>query len=243
MRSVMVAADDGVLLHVGVTGKGRDVVVLSGGPGCVHYLEDDGLAPRGMRAWYPEPRGVGRSGGGPHDLAQAVADIEAVRRAGGVDRWVVLGHSWGSDLAVRYALDHPDRVGSVVGVAGHGLHEDRTWSRAYESARHREADLGIDWAPDVHDSLSASFVQWIHEPGMLRRLADSDVVMTFVAAQHDIRPSWPLRQLAALVPQGRFEEVPGVAHNLWSTDPEVWVELVTRLCATLGESAVTVPKS
>ncbi|MET8778353.1 hypothetical protein ABZV58_25400 [Nocardia sp. NPDC004654] len=39
-------ADDGSLLRVGVTGRGPDVVVLSGGPGCVHYLEDDALAPR-----------------------------------------------------------------------------------------------------------------------------------------------------------------------------------------------------
>jgi proline iminopeptidase len=36
MRSLRVPADDGALLHVGVTGEGPDVVVLSGGPGCVH---------------------------------------------------------------------------------------------------------------------------------------------------------------------------------------------------------------
>ncbi|WP_280241423.1 alpha/beta fold hydrolase [Nocardia abscessus] len=238
MRSTMVPADDGTLLHVGVTGQGPDVVVLSGGPGSVYYLEDDRLAPRGMRAWYPEPRGVGRSGGGPHDLDRTVADIEAVRRAGGIDSWVVLGHSWGSDLAVRYALHHPDRVASVVGVAGHGLHKDRTWSQAYESSRHLVTDIDIDWAADVHAALSASFVQWIHEPELLRRLADSDVAMMFIAPQHDIRPSWPLRQLAALVPHGRFEELPGVAHNLWSTDPQVWVDLVTRAC-----TATTPPKS
>ena len=225
-------ADDGTLLHVGVTGDGPDVLVLSGGPGCVHYLEDDALAPRGMRAWYPEPRGVGRSEGGPHDLGQAVADIEAVRRSQRIDSWVVLGHSWGSDLAVRYALDHPDRVASVVGVAGHGLHKDRTWSQAYESSRHLEADLEIAWEPGVHAALSASFVQWIHEPDLLRRLADSDVAMTFIVPQHDIRPSWPLRQLAALVRQGRFEEIPGVDHNLWSTHPQVWVDHVTTACHT-----------
>ncbi|MGK8507436.1 alpha/beta fold hydrolase [Nocardia asiatica] len=121
MESLTVPADDGTLLHVGVTGQGPDVVVLSGGPGAAHYLEDDRLAPRGMRAWYPEPRGVGRSGGGPHDIGRAIADIEAVRRAGGIDSWVVLGHSWGSNLAVRYASDHPGRVASVVGVAGRGL--------------------------------------------------------------------------------------------------------------------------
>ena len=159
MRSTSVATDDGVVLHVGVTGEGPDVVVLSGGPGCVHYLEDDDLSPRGMRAWYPEPRGVGRSQGGPHDLARAVADLEAVRRAAGIEGWMALGHSWGSDLAVRYALDHPDRVHSVVGVAGHGLHKDRTWSQIYESRRHLESDIEIRWEQTVHAALSASLVE------------------------------------------------------------------------------------
>ncbi|KAA0099506.1 alpha/beta hydrolase [Mycolicibacterium sp. P1-18] len=228
MRSTTVRADDGTPLHVGVTGEGSDVVVLSGGPGCVHYLEDDDLAPRGMRAWYPEPRGVGRSGGEPHDLEQAVADLEAVRRVAGVDDWRVLGHSWGSDLAVRYALDHPRRVSAVVGVAGHGLHEDRTWSQVYEASRYVEDDVVIDWVPGVHAALNDSFVQWIHEPDVFRRLADSTVRMSFLAAQNDIRPSWPLRQLAALIPGGRFEEVPGVSHNFWATDPDVWVDSVTR---------------
>lgn len=230
MRSMLVPADDQTLLHVGVTGAGPDVVVLSGGPGCVHYLEDDDLAPRGMQAWYPEPRGVGRSQGGPHDLGQAVADIEAIRRANGIDRWIVLGHSWGSDLAVRYALEHPDRVHSVVGVAGHGLHKDRFWSQTYESARHLEDDIEIHWEPAIHDSLNASFVQWIHEADLFRRLADSTVAMAFIALQNDIRPAWPLRQLAALIPHGTFEEVPGVAHNVWATAPHIWVDVITRAC-------------
>jgi len=168
--------------------------------------------------------------GRSHDLGQAVADIEAVRRAASIDSWVVLGHSWGSDLAVRYALDHPDPVRSVVGVAGHGLHKNRTWSQAYESSRHLEADIEIDWEPGVHAALSASFVQWIHEPDLLRQLADTTVAMTFITPQHDIRPSWPLRQLAALVPHGKFEELPRVAHNLWATDPHVWVDAITRAC-------------
>jgi len=223
-----IPADDGISLHVGVTGDGPDVVVLSGGPGCVHYLEDDDLAPRGMRAWYPEPRGVGRSGGGPHDLERAVADLEAVRRVAGVDDWRVLGHSWGSDLAVRYAMEHPGRVRAVVGIAGHGLHEDRTWSQVYEGSRHLEDDVVIDWVPSVHAALNDSFVQWIHQPDVFRRLADCTVPMSFIAAQNDIRPSWPLRQLAALVPGGRFEELPDVAHDFWATDPRVWVETVTR---------------
>ncbi|MEQ7129502.1 alpha/beta hydrolase [Actinopolymorpha sp. B11F2] len=234
MRSVTVRADDQTCLHVGVTGNGPDVVVLSGGPGCVHYLEQDDIAPRGMRAWYPEPRGVGRSAGGPHTLDQAVADLEAVRRAAGIDSWVVLGHSWGADLAVRYALDHPSRVRSVVGVAGHGLHKDRSWSQTYESLKHTQPKIDIDWNPTVHQALSESFLEWIHETDLLRRLADCRVPMTIVAAEHDIRPSWPLRQLAALVQRGVFVVAPDVPHDMWSTDPDVWVNVVTKACRNHG---------
>ena len=98
---------DGVALHVAVTGAGPDVVVLTGGPGCVQYLEKDDLSPPGHRAWYPEPRGVGRSGGGPHTMERAIADLEAMREEVGVSTWTVVGHSWGSDLGLRYAVEHP----------------------------------------------------------------------------------------------------------------------------------------
>jgi proline iminopeptidase len=225
-----VETDDRTRLHVGVTGSGPDVLVLSGGPGCVHYLESEAIAPRGTRAWYPEPRGVGRSGGGPHGLSRAVADLEAVRRAAGVNSWVVLGHSWGADLAVRYALDHPSRVRSVVAVAGHGLHKDRTWSQAYESLKDTEPRIDIPWEPAVHRALTDSFLEWIHEPELFRNLADCAVPMTVIAAERDIRPSWPLRQLAALVPFGSFVEVPGVPHDFWSTDPQTWVDVVSKAC-------------
>jgi pimeloyl-ACP methyl ester carboxylesterase len=63
---------EGVGLHVGVSGQGPDVVVLTGGPGCVQYLERDELAPTDHRAWYPEPRGVGRSGGGPPTMERTI---------------------------------------------------------------------------------------------------------------------------------------------------------------------------
>ena len=230
MRSMTVTADDGVDLHVGVTGDGPDVLVLSGGPGCVHYLEDEKIAPDGVRAWYPEPRGVGRSAGGPHDMARAVADLEAVRREAGAEAWTVLGHSWGADLAVRYALDHPARVRAVVAIAAHGLHKDRSWSAVYESLKDTQPAVEIEWNADVHRALMASFLEWIHEPELFQRLADSPVPMAVIAAGNDIRPPWPLRQLAALVPGAAFTEVAGVPHDFWATDPQVWREVVTQAC-------------
>jgi proline iminopeptidase len=225
-----VRAADGTALHVGVHGEGPDVLVLSGGPGCVHYLEHDHLGPAGHRAWFPEPRGVGRSGGGPHSMAQAVADLEDVRRAGGIDRWLVLGHSWGSDLAVRYAVDHPESVSGVVGIAGHGLHKDRTWSQIYEAGKPTAPAVDIPWSREVHQALNGSFVEWIHQPDLFRALADTTVPMTFIAAGADIRPDWPLRQLARLVPHGGFQVVEGAPHDFWSTHPEIWRRVVTEAC-------------
>lgn len=188
----------------------------------------------GHRCWFPEPRGVGRSGGGPHDMERAVADLEDVRRAAGVATWTVLGHSWGSDLAVRYALDHPDVVAAVVGIAGRGPQRDRTWSEAYEAGKPSEPDVPIEVGPDVWASLSASFTDWIHQPDLWRRLADCQVPAHLVAAGDDIRPSWPLQQLAALLPAGRFSVVPGVPHDFWATHPDLWVDVVAGACSALG---------
>ena len=54
--------------------------------------------------------------------------------------------------------------------------------------------------------------------------------MRFIAAGDDIRPSWPLEQLAMLVPNAVFSTVPRVPHDFWFTDPDVWVQVVTDAC-------------
>ncbi|MFC5001782.1 alpha/beta fold hydrolase [Dactylosporangium cerinum] len=56
------------------------------------------------------------------------------------------------------------------------------------------------------------------------------VPMHFIAAGDDIRPPWPLAQLAALVPRGRYSTVPGVPHTFWFTHPEVWTRTITNAC-------------
>ncbi|WP_340538882.1 alpha/beta fold hydrolase [Nocardioides sp. GXZ039] len=219
---------DDVDLHVGAAGpiQGPDLLLLTGGPGCVQYLERADLGPPGFRCWYPEPRGVGRSGGGPHTIERAIADLEAIRVAVGVDAWTVLGHSWGSDLAVRYAVEHPGPVTAVVGIAGRGPQRDRLWSEAYESGRPTEPVVEIEWDEGVHAALAHSFTEWTQHPDLWRRLADCDVPIHLIAAGDDIRPAWPAEQLARLVRHGRFSVVPDVPHDLWATHPEVWAQTV-----------------
>lgn len=221
-------------LHVGVTGIGPDVVVLTGGPGCVQYLEQDHLAPHGFRSWYPEPRGVGRSDGGPHTMQEGIADLEAIRRSAGLSSWIVLGHSWGSDLAVRYAVECPDSVEAVVGIAGRGVQLDRTWSEQYEAGKAHDVVVEIAWEPEVHAALGESFAEWVHHPGLWRALAECPVPMQFIAAGNDIRPSWPMAQLGELVPNGSFTTVAQVPHDFWHTHADVWTRVVTEACRAVA---------
>lgn len=49
-----------------------------------------------------------------YTTAQTVADIEAIRRAGGYEKLVLYGTSYGTKVAERYAQTHPEHVGALV---------------------------------------------------------------------------------------------------------------------------------
>jgi pimeloyl-ACP methyl ester carboxylesterase len=49
-----------------------------------------------------------------YTTAQSVADIEAIRRAGGYEKLVLYGTSYGTKVAEQYAQVHPDRVEALV---------------------------------------------------------------------------------------------------------------------------------
>ena len=101
------------------TPNGKPVVFLHGGPGA-------GLIPDYRRFFDPsayrvilfEQRGSGRSR--PHASLDdnttwhLVADIEKIREEFGIDQWLVFGGSWGSTLALAYAVTHPERVRGLV---------------------------------------------------------------------------------------------------------------------------------
>lgn len=70
-----------------------------------------------------EQRGCGRStpsASNPHVLAddfttqKFIDDIEALRIYLGIEQWIINGVSWGSTLALAYALAHPNRVRGLV---------------------------------------------------------------------------------------------------------------------------------
>lgn len=101
-------------------GKGRAVIVLHGGPDFDHlYLlpELDRLADT-YRLIYYDQRGRGQSAAGvlPADvtLASDLDDLDAVRRHFRLDSMILLGHSWGTVLALEYALRYPEHVSQLI---------------------------------------------------------------------------------------------------------------------------------
>lgn len=78
-----------------------------------------------------DQRGCGRSGRRrPYTFIRFVADLDVVRRHHGAERVHLLGHSWGAMLALCYALEHPERVASLIYVSGTGIDPDHTWKPA-----------------------------------------------------------------------------------------------------------------
>ncbi|MDT9697388.1 alpha/beta hydrolase [Streptomyces sp. P17] len=130
-----VTTDDGVRLWASASGRGAPLVLCHGGPGLWDMFEDvAGLLDDRATVVRWDQRGCGRSErcAGPWTTDRFVADLDAVRRHFGLERTALLGHSWGAQLALSYALAHPERVTGLVYVSGTGIDPVSDWHGRFE---------------------------------------------------------------------------------------------------------------
>jgi pimeloyl-ACP methyl ester carboxylesterase len=110
-----------------VSGVGAPVVLLHGGPGLAYEYMDplvDELAPEFTVATFQQ-RGLEPSTpAGPFTIVQAIQDVVAVLDTITWTRALVVGHSWGGHLALRFAAVHPERVLGVLAVDPNGIAGD-----------------------------------------------------------------------------------------------------------------------
>ncbi|WP_030268604.1 alpha/beta fold hydrolase [Micromonospora globosa] len=176
-----VRTEDGCRLWADQVGAGAPLVLCHGGPGIWDYLGPvarllDGHA-RVIR-W--DQRGCGRSERrGPYTIGRFVADLDAVREHLAGPRTALLGHSWGAHLALRYAIEHPERVSHLIYVSGTGIDAERGWHPHYERNLRRrlgphlgrwEALGGRDRTPA--EERERAVLQWSAD------FADPDAAMT-----------------------------------------------------------------
>ncbi len=107
-----------VSLFVKVIGQGYPLVLMHGGPGLDHttLLPLQPLADRFTLVFY-DHRCNGRSKGAPVSSMtweNLTADAEALRQTLGFDKWAVLGHSFGGNVALEYALRYPTSLSHLL---------------------------------------------------------------------------------------------------------------------------------
>jgi len=98
---------------------GVPVVVVHGGPGgAIRPYYRRLIDPDRQQGVFFDQRGCGQSlPAGALDrntTPDLVTDMERLRAHLGFARWIVLGGSWGSTLALAYAQAHPERVAGLV---------------------------------------------------------------------------------------------------------------------------------
>jgi proline iminopeptidase len=189
LTSELLPVGDGHEIYVESVGRadGIPAIYLHGGPG-------SGCQPDHRRLFDPErfhavlfdQRGAGRSRpkGRREDntLPHLIADMETIREKFGIERWMVVGGSWGATLALAYAQAHPHRV---TGIA----------LRATFLGTREELEAAfLDALPRFHPGLSDDFLGLLppaerEKPldAYWRRILDSDPAThgPFARAWHD----------------------------------------------------------
>ncbi len=122
---------------------GAPVVFVHGNCASALHWEENMLAlPEGFRGIAPDLRGYGWTEAAPIDATRGMRDwaddLDALMVALGIEQFHLVGHSMGGGVAMRYAIDHPEKVlsltladtvspygfGGTRGEDGQPVHED-----------------------------------------------------------------------------------------------------------------------
>jgi proline-specific peptidase len=190
------AVDGGrIWYRVSGSGRGLPVMLLHGGPGYSSYymkplelLGDDRPVVR-----------YDQLGGGKSDrltdtalfnIGHFVRELDSLRAHLGYDRVHLLGHSWGTILAVEYYRAHPDHVASLT-LASAAL-DIPAWARnarglvatlsdsSQRAIRVREAERRFD-AADYQAALAEFYAKYV-----FRRPVQADLDSTMSTANEGI---------------------------------------------------------
>lgn len=219
------------------TGSATPLVLLHGGPGFSSYylkpFEDLG-----------DDRAVIRYdqlGGGKSDttsdttlftIDHFVRELDSLRAHLGITSWHVLGHSWGTILALEYYRAHPDRVASITfgspvfDLPAYERHARELVATLSDSAqraiRRAEAAHTYD-APDYQNAMNEFYGQYVFRHPVPADLdssfasfnqaiynymqGPSEFTITGTLKRYDATGYLPQLAVPTLVTVGEFDEV------------------------------------
>jgi proline iminopeptidase len=197
---------DGQSLHWRTSGNpgGLPAVFLHGGPG---GGATQGAArnfnPTAYRVVLFDQRGCGRStpsAGDPRtDLSRnttdhLVTDLELLREHLGINRWVIVGVSWGVTLGLVYAQRHPERVvAMVLGAITTGDRRETEWiTRDMGRVFPREWEEFVQFLPEAERDrdLSAAYARMLDHPDPGVREAAAQHWCAWEDTHVSLAPDW-----------------------------------------------------
>ena len=113
-----------------------------------------------------DQRGHGESAkpDGGYDFASVSADLHALILHLAIERPILIGHSWGGDVALEYAVEHPDICRGLGFVDGGSIDISATPGNTLEKAKEDMAPP--DWTGMTVDKLLERARTW-RQPSML----------------------------------------------------------------------------
>lgn len=251
-----------VELHVEVSGKGVPVFLLHGlglrgqlwnrvrqsfGPGYQLVVVDLRSAGRSIETQREEL-----------SLARWADDLEAVRQKLGIDRPVLVGHSLGGSIALKYALEHPEHVGALVLIGaeanlsnlaprmnssaerietlGMGAWVEDFWSKNppfAEASLARDPSMLTEYRDLLLENDAEDYVRQCRAIAAAESLGDrlgevTHPTLVLVGGQDDRTLPEHGRQLARDIPGARVVELPDVGHSIPLEAPEETASAIAR---------------
>ncbi|NHN25758.1 alpha/beta fold hydrolase [Flavobacterium jejuense] len=116
-------------LHYKTFGSGKPILIINGGPGIncegFGYLAEE-LAKKNFKTIIYDQRGTGKStiskaNSETITMDLMVSDIEYLRKHLKIDKWIILGHSFGGIMASYYATQHPETIEKLIFSSSGGV--------------------------------------------------------------------------------------------------------------------------
>jgi proline iminopeptidase len=121
-------SNEGAVIHYRTYGKGDPLLIINGGPGMNSNgfaTLADSLSSDRMVILYDQ-RGTGKStlpgiSNKTISMKGMLDDLEVLRKGLHINRWTILGHSFGGMLASYYAANYPERVNALILSSSGGI--------------------------------------------------------------------------------------------------------------------------
>lgn len=251
---------EGIELAWTARGEGQPLLLVHGFTGSQADWDGvvDDLAAAGRRVITVDQRGHGlssRAGGeGEYTFDALIADLTAFIGALGLDGIDLLGHSMGGMVVMRYALDHQERLASLVlmdtaGEPPKGLPMEDFFRAGIDMVRSggmdaiaavmgpmtpeedRERAVAGLRAMDANAFIGLA-EELIDHPSAIEDLAGLGIPTTVLVGEHDL----PLRaasdDLAAAVPGAHLVVIPEAMHSPQIENRDAWLEAMRAHLAT-----------